>query len=313
VSAVEEQLAWEAEQRPRAALAAILAGLLTLAGNVVLAVLFRNGPGEEDGFVTITESLGARLQGAATPEQSLLVRQIDYYGDNIVPFLLSTLLIVAGAALTGLTLAYLFRALSARLPDVGRLPIIMTVIGTVSFVVGRLVRDVAIFVGAAGFEDAAQRTAAGARDVAQSGTVLGGGFFEQIGLFALGVAIGLVAFHAMRAGLLTRFLGILGIIVGVLAIPLFGSLDQPQIIRTVWLLAVGWIAIAGRGRLGLLPAWQTGRAEPWPSQQQLREQRQASRPRPAPEPSEPAADAEPAGGGAVSATQPSKRRRKRRK
>ena len=313
MSDVGEQLAWEAEQRPRATVIAIAAGLLAFAGALLFSILGRNGPGEEDGFVGIAEALGARLEGAgAVREESLFTRQIDYYGDNAIPYLLSTLLTVAGAIGLGLTLAYLFRALIARAPDVGRLPIIMTVIGTVSFAVGRLVRDGGLFIGATGFGDASDRTADGAREVAGSGTVIGGYFFEGIGEFALGVAIGLVAFHAMRAGLLIRFLGVLGVIVGLLTIPIFGQLDQLEAIRAVWLVLIGWLVIGGRTRLGLLPAWQTGRAEPWPTQQQVREQRDATKRggRPATAPAAAADD----GAGAVAATaQQARRKRKRRK
>jgi hypothetical protein len=50
--------------------------------------------------------------------------------------------------------------------------------------------------------------------------------------------------------------------------------DQPGIVRAFWLIGVG-LVIAGR--LSAPPAWHTGRAEPWPTQQQLREQREAAR------------------------------------
>jgi hypothetical protein len=73
----------------------------------------------------------------------------------------------------------------------------------------------------------------------------------------------------MRVGLLTRFMGILGIIVGVLAVV---QLDVPQLIRALWLVFLGAV-LAGRVR-NRPPAWETGRAQPWPSQQQVREARQ---------------------------------------
>jgi hypothetical protein len=307
VSDVEEQLAWEAEQRPRASAVAIGAGVLTLLGNVLFLLVARGGPGPEDGQISLTEALGARLQGQAPAEESLFLRQAQYYGDNVVPFSLTTILTALAVVLLGLTLAFLYRATAARLPAVGRLPIVMTVIGTVCFVVGRLVGQLAAWIAASGLADDA--TVQDARDAIGSATVLVGQALEQIGLFALGVGIALVALNAMRAGLLTRFLGILGVIVGILAVPIF-PLDQPQIVRAFWLVAVGWVVVAGRGSAGLLPAWQTGRAEPWPTQQQLREQREAAAGR---KPRVPEPAPEPAGGeGAVSAGAP-RRKRKRRK
>ena len=79
----------------------------------------------------------------------------------------------------------------------------------------------------------------------------------------------LVALNAMRAGLLTRFFGVLGILAGVLTV---FQADQPGIVRAFWLIGVGLLI---GGRISVPPAWHTGRAEPWPTQQQLRERREA--------------------------------------
>jgi len=108
-----------------------------------------------------------------------------------------------------------------------------------------------------------------ARDAFGGGAVLLGETLEFFGTFATGLAFVLVSLNAMRVGLLTRFMGILGIIVGVLAVV---QLDVPQLIRALWLVFLGAL-LAGRLRTRP-PAWETGRAQPWPSQQQIREARQ---------------------------------------
>jgi hypothetical protein len=89
----------------------------------------------------------------------------------------------------------------------------------------------------------------------------------------------------MRAGLLTRFMGYLGIIAGILV--LFVITPVP-IVQTYWLVGLA-VLFAGRWPSGMPPAWQTGRVERWPSSQELREQRMrarngAGRQKPAPEP-----------------------------
>ena len=268
MSGVEETLAREAQQRPRAGAAAIAAGVLTLAGNVLLSVLFSRGPGEEDGFISLPDALNARMDGNAPQEPSLFVRQVEYYGDNVVLFVLATLLTVAGVALAGLTLVHLHKATAARLPQTGKLPLIMAVAGATFFAVGRLVRDFVTWFSAVGFDGT---TAQEAKDALASEFVFAGAVFDDLlGPLFLGVAFVLVALNAMRAGLLTRFLGILGAIVGLLAVI---RIDQPQIVRAVWLVLVG-LLILGKLRGGLLPAWESGRAHPWPSQQALREARQ---------------------------------------
>ena len=65
----------------------------------------------------------------------------------------------------------------------------------------------------------------------------------------------------MRVGLLTRFLGILGVISAVLMVL---PLMPLPVVQSFWLVAVG-LLLLGVGRGGLPPAWRTGKAEPWPS------------------------------------------------
>jgi hypothetical protein len=85
------------------------------------------------------------------------------------------------------------------------------------------------------------------------------------GTLALAFTYVIIALNAMRAGLLSRFMGVLGIIVGALIVlPLL-----PQgvpIVQIFWLggLAILFLGVwpGGRG-----PAWETGEATPWPTPQ----------------------------------------------
>ena len=99
-------------------------------------------------------------------------------------------------------------------------------------------------------------------------------FLRQVGVFALGLAFVLLSLNAMRVGLLTRFMGVLGIIVGVLFIVPLGS--SLPIVQAFWLIALGALFL-GYWPPGRPPAWATGEAQPWPTQQEIREARQAQR------------------------------------
>jgi hypothetical protein len=132
----------------------------------------------------------------------------------------------------------------------------------------------------------------------------------------------------MRVGLLTRFMGYVGIFAGVLI--LFVVTPVP-VVQAYWLVALGYL-VSGRWPSGLPPAWMSGRAEPWPSSQAQRDQRmrqrgapRGQRPAPAGQPGAPfgglfrkRAPAQPAPvpveapTGGTRATTP-KRKRKRRK
>jgi hypothetical protein len=88
-------------------------------------------------------------------------------------------------------------------------------------------------------------------------------FLALAGTIALAFTYVVTNLNAMRAGLLSRFMGILGIIVGVLiVIPLLPGV--PSIMQVFWLGAVAVLVLdkwpGGRG-----PAWETGRDDPWPT------------------------------------------------
>lgn len=263
---VEETLAWEAEQRPRASASALIAGVCTLAGSLLLILSTNGGPTEDDGFVSLGEALEARLGGSAPDETSLRVRQADFLDDKLPQLYLSTILSTLAVIGACLAMLYLYRATKARQEETGRAPLIATALALGLYTVGHLTRDISTWTGVASIGGDAR--AGEVRDVANGGFAVAGQFLEQLGTFSLGLAFVLVSLNAMRAGLLTRFLGILGIIVGGLAIL---PLDQPQIVRAFWLVALG--LMIGRAA-AKPPAWETGRAMPWPSNQQIREARQ---------------------------------------
>ena len=88
----------------------------------------------------------------------------------------------------------------------------------------------------------------------------------------------LVALNAMRVGLLTRFLGILGIISGVLTV--IPQLMPLPVVQSFWLITVGLLML-GAAPGGTPPAWSTGNAEPWPSQRRQAPARRAPAEEPA--------------------------------
>jgi hypothetical protein len=102
---------------------------------------------------------------------------------------------------------------------------------------------------------------------------VGLGAFGTLGQLVTAAAFVIVALNAMRVGLLTRFMGVLGVICG--ALYAFPILPIP-IIQAFWLVALAPL-ILHRWPQGQPPAWITGRAEPWPSSQQVRERASAER------------------------------------
>jgi hypothetical protein len=102
------------------------------------------------------------------------------------------------------------------------------------------------------------RTVDAARDLTGNGLLVLGSILDLAGRLALGAAFVLVCLNAMRAGLLTRFMGVLGIIVGALLVIPLGS--PLPIVQVFWLLALGAL-ILGYWPSGVPPAWESGRGE----------------------------------------------------
>ena len=156
-----------------------------------------------------------------------------------------------------------------------QIALVLAAVGAVGFGVGRAVSEVARYLGAHNFVDAADKTNSAASDALSPTATLVGQLIWETSALALGFGIAIISLNAMRVGLLTRFMGVLGVIVGVAVAPIL-PIDQQGIIRVFWLAALG-VLFLGRWPSGTPKAWATGEAEPWPTQQQLREQREAAR------------------------------------
>jgi hypothetical protein len=270
----EEVLAWEAEHRQRAGIAALAAAVLTIAG-VLLTTIGQPGAKEfDDRIVTVVDAMGRAAAGEPIPPGRISAFAVDVGQHPIAP--------ITGAILYGLgslaiyfAMAYLFRATRARRPAMPQIALVMAAIGAVGFGVGRAVAEVARYLGARDFVDAVDKTNSAATDALSPTATLVGQLIWETSALALGFAVAIISLNAMRVGLLSRFMGVLGVIVGVAVAPIL-PIDQQGIIRVLWLVALGMLFL-DRWPSGMPKAWVTGEAEPWPTQQQLREQRAAAR------------------------------------
>ena len=279
-----DQLAWEARGRLRATVAAAGAAVLTLAGAGYYQSLLADAPDE----------------GPGAPIPVAL-----YFDEHAVELVVASVLLGLGGLLLAPALYHLLKATLARRPETPRVALPLLVGGAVGLLVGQVVSQIAVVSAASDFAGSESRDYFAARDIFSGDATVGAAIVRFVGTMAIAFAFVLIAINAMRAGLLTRFMGILGIIVGVLFVIPLGS--PLPIVQAFWLLALAYL-YSGRWPNGLPPAWVTGRAEPWPSQQELREARDRERGEPAPVPEEEPAVATPAG-----TPHPSSRKRKRKR
>jgi hypothetical protein len=296
----EQQLAWEARQRPRAAVAAIVAGFLTLAGYLWAGLGLRDAPG-----ASFLEALGNAVAPGPIGEQpSVKTPLFEYYHDHALTIIGSAL--VRGVALfaLGWAVTFLAAATRARRPEFLRLAVYLPIVGGALAAVSTFAGAVGTTTAISNFLDG-PRTVDAAREVGGGSLLITAEILGQIGPLALVAGLFLVSLNAMRVGLLTRFLGFLGIIAAVLTIL---PLMPLPVVQSFWLVAVG-LLLLGLVPGGLPPAWRTGKPEPWPGNQQAAARRQAaaSKKRPA---KEPAPEPEPVPAGRA---HPSSKKRKRKR
>jgi hypothetical protein len=266
----EETLAEEERRSIRAGAAAIAAGLLTLVGSL-LAISGNSGFPTIHVLDSLRSQLGLLPGGGPGPVAKVAL----FLDEHIVTILAARLVTALALALIGVALVFLYRSTQARNPGVNKIAVIATIAGAVLSVVAGAVAAVALAGDVSGFADSARQTEDAARDALADSFTSGAVQLAGLGSAILGLGIALTALNAMRVGLLTRFMGILGIIVGILSfLPQLEG--QLPFVKIFWLLGLGALFL-GRFPGGNPPAWQTGDAVPWPTQQELREQRTAAK------------------------------------
>lgn len=287
---VDEQLEWERRWALRAAASAAAAGVLLIAYVVVGAVSPR----------------------PTVDELTTLLLFFNRHGGNA---LLSNMLLAAGWLAAVLPLAYLYRAAKFRRPQLPPAARATALFGAVAVAVFGLIQQVVLNSQAHDFADRGAQTFEQAKHALQATGLQVVQSLNFAGQLALGFGLVMIALNAMRVGLLTRFMGIVGIICGVVT-GLAQLLGQPPVLQAFWLLALGCL-FSGRWPNGVPSAWSSGTAEAWPTQQELREARERgevsrsrgkAKPLPEPDP-----DPEPAVAATTARPHPSSKKRKRKR
>lgn len=279
----DAQRAWERRHGPRAGIASLIGVLCLIASFTIGNVVYRDAP--NPGALQSFERLGH--PGGIGSLPSLRTPYYSYLDAHAALQILSGVIGLLGYVGLAWGAGYLAVATRARRPELPRWAIYLPIIGGVLIGIGGLLLNYGTVHDAHQFL-ATHRTVQDSEDA--SGRLEGfGQLVSLLGGLVLALGLFLVALNAMRAGLLTRLWGYLGVAAGVFLI-LAGGIP---IVQMVWLAGLGALFL-GFWPGGPPPAWEAGRAIPWPTA-----------PRPAPKT---AAKPAPAGGPA-----PAPRKRKKRR
>lgn len=256
-----DQLAWEARTRPRAAAVAAASGLLVVGGLIVAGVATQDQPS-----ALLLDSL--RKLEAAGPigqQETTHIADFTWSSEHKGGIIASILMLAIGLVGIGLTMSFLGRATRARRPITPRFSLPLPAVGATIAALG----IVTVYFSQQAWHDDILSGARTVDAVRERPTGEGVGYaIELLGLFAFAIGTVIVSLNAMRAGLLTRTMGILGMFAGG-AVVLFGP-SQPLL--PLWTIFLAPLFL-GRWMGGAPPAWATGKEEPWPSGAELREER----------------------------------------
>lgn len=165
--------------------------------------------------------------------------------------------------LVGVVLWYLYRAAKHRRGRTISAALILGIIGPIAFGIAGAISPFVLKHLAAEFAalPVGAQTNQKAKDLVSGSAAQALGYVTPAAGLAFVFGIVLGNLNSIRAGLLSSFLGIVGIIAGVLFIL---PLGPPQILMAFWLVAVGAILLdrwpGGRG-----PAWEADEPIRWPT------------------------------------------------
>ena len=231
-----EQISAEQRRGRIAAVAAFLSGVAFLGGAVWYQSINGDAPDGKN-------------------EHAQLLRYFDRHGGE---YLAASILQAVGVLLLIVVAVHLYRATKARNPDQQSVVLVMGVYGPFAFAASTMMRAITYAIIADDFAGRAIQTEAAADDLRDSPVIDVANVLGLTGVLGLGFWLVKGSLDAMRVGLLSRFMGVLGIALGPALVLGFGLLVLP-----FWLVALG-VLFLGRWPRGVPPAWITGRAQPWP-------------------------------------------------
>ncbi|MDQ4049390.1 MAG: DUF4386 family protein [Actinomycetota bacterium] len=240
----EPQLTWEAKAGRPAGAAALASAILAAASTAVQVGMIGAPPDSE---------------------REALTRFNEHEGE----FFLSLGLQAASYFLLTGALLYLLRATMYRRPETPRFTSVLLLLAPLLLAVGGVLNQLDLNDVASEFLSGGERSESRAEDLLEDRNVVGGAIGSG-GTLCLALSFVLIGLNAMRAGLLSRFMGYLGVVVGVLLVlPLLPG--GQSTVQLFWVAALGLLFL-GRWPGGRGPAWETGEATPWPSAADARAQ-----------------------------------------
>jgi hypothetical protein len=272
---IKQQLAGESSRRGRMGVPAFAGGILYFVSALIVTATLSGAP-----TVGMVQGLAPALKGEANPLVSPRAAEVKYISHH-------ALALIAGSAIKSLSLValtllllLLLDATRFRRPETWSLARPLVLFGGFGLALVNIVHQITLSIQVHDFATGHDlSTHAVERALAQGAVNVGSEYLALLAALVLMAGMVAVSLNAMRVGLLTRWMGVVGIFAAVLIfLPIGGA--TLEVIPAFWMCAMG-ILYLGRWPNGDPPAWTAGEPRPWPTQAELRAEREARQSAPA--------------------------------
>jgi hypothetical protein len=274
-SEISEQVARETTRRTRLAVPAFAGGVLYLLSGIITNATVNAGP-----TVGLLQGLTPALSGVANPAVSPRAAEVKFVSRHAFPLISAS--VIAALAIGALTLVLLLLVDATRFRRPQTWPAIrlLILIGGSALAILSIAHQVAVSVQTHNFATGHDFSNHAVDNALTNGTAnVITEYLDLIAGLAVFVGMTITMVNAMRVGLITRWVGILGMLTGLLIfLPIGGA--ELEVIPSFWLLAMGILYI-GKWPNGQPPAWESGEARPWPSRAQMKAEARGGAGRPA--------------------------------
>ena len=265
---ISEQLASESERRDRLGVPAFAGGFLYFLSAIIVTSTLSSAP-----TVGLLQGLAPALRGEANPAVSPRAVEVKYISHHAFALIAgSTLKSIALVVLT-LVLLLLLDATRFRRPETWAYARPLVLVGGIGLAVINIAHQIIGSIRAHSFAVGHDFTTHAVEQALTKGAVnVGSQYLDLLAALALTAGMIVVSLGAIRVGLLTRWMGVIGIFSGILILLPIGGATL-EIVPAFWMLGMGLLYL-GRWPNGDPPAWAAGEARPWPSQAERRAERE---------------------------------------
>jgi len=268
-SEISEQLTRESERRARLAVPAFAGGVLYFLSALIVTATLNAAP-----TVGLVQGLAPALRGEANPAVSPRAVEVKYISHHASALIAGSAIKAISLIALMLVLLVLLDATRFRRPETWSAARPLVLFGGTALALVNVVHQVVGSIQAHNFALGHDFTSHAVDQALTQGAVnVGSQYVDLLAALALTAGMIAVSVNAIRVGLLTRWMGVIGIFSGILIfLPIGGA--TLEIIPAFWMLAMG-ILYLGRWPNGDPPAWAAGEARPWPTQAERRAERAA--------------------------------------